>query len=105
MVAATPPLRTSSSSTRKDSDTRSSLSATNWSLNVPGNTIRWSVAIDPVTAIRTCTTPVLEGSRFEVVRAVGALPRQVDVGAAEVAVGGGRRVDRAQQVQVADDRG
>ena len=34
---------------------------------------------------------------------VGPLPRQIDVGAAEVAVRGGRRVDRAQQVQIADD--
>src|SRR5947209_13418873 len=43
----------SSSSTRNDSETRSSLSAISWSVNLPGNVIRWSVAIDPVTAIRT----------------------------------------------------
>src|SRR4051812_15158314 len=45
------------------------------------------------------------GQRPQRVGAVGALPRQVDVGAAEVAVRGGRGVDRAQQVEVADDRG
>src|SRR5262245_51739056 len=42
--------------------------------------------------------------RAQLVRPVGVLPRQVDVGAAEVTVRGGRRVDRAQQVEVADDR-
>src|SRR5215813_302467 len=56
MFAATPPRRISRSSTRNESDTRSSFSAMNWSTNRPGNVIRWSVAIDPVTAIRTATT-------------------------------------------------
>jgi hypothetical protein len=36
---------------------------------------------------------------------VGALPRQIDVGAAEVPVRRRLGVDRAQQVEVADDRG
>ena len=53
MLAATPPRRMASSSTRNDSETRSSLSAMSWSVNLPGNVIKWSVAIDPVTAIRT----------------------------------------------------
>src|SRR6516162_1147856 len=56
MFAATPPRRMSRSSTRKESDTRSSFSAMSWSTNRPGNVIRWSVAIDPVTAMRTATT-------------------------------------------------
>src|SRR5690349_4961636 len=53
ILPATPPRRISSSSTRNDSETRSSLSAMSWSVNLPGNVIRWSVAIDPVTAMRT----------------------------------------------------
>src|ERR1700684_2568550 len=35
--------------------------------------------------------------------AVGALPGEVGLGAAEVAVGRGLRVDRAEQVEVGDD--
>src|SRR5580704_9129712 len=53
MLAATPPRRIARSSTRNDSETLSSLSAMSWSVNLPGNVIKWSVAIDPVTAIRT----------------------------------------------------
>src|SRR5271169_1783626 len=53
MLAATPPRRMARSSTRNDSETLSSLSAMSWSVNLPGNVIKWSVAIDPVTAIRT----------------------------------------------------
>src|ERR1700734_3917550 len=41
---------------------------------------------------------------LEVIDLVETLPRQVDVGAAEVAVRGRRRVDRTQQVQVANNR-
>src|SRR6201986_2335753 len=41
---------------------------------------------------------------LEVVDLVETLPRQVDVGTAEVAVRGRRRVDRTQQGQIADDR-
>src|SRR4051812_26309696 len=41
---------------------------------------------------------------LQVVDLAQLFPRQVDVGAAEVPVGGGRCVDRTQQVQVADDR-
>src|SRR5271166_2599757 len=57
MLAATPPRRMASSSTRNDSETLSSLSAISWSVNLPGNVIKWSVAIDPVTAMRTVATP------------------------------------------------
>src|SRR3954469_25323909 len=39
------------------------------------------------------------------IRLVGALPREVAFVAAEVAVGGGLRVDRPAQVEVAEDRG
>ena len=53
MLAATPPRRMARSSTRNDSETLSSLSAMSWSVNLPGNVIKWSVAIDPVTAMRT----------------------------------------------------
>ena len=53
MFAATPPRRMSRSSTRNDSETLSSLSATSESENRPGKVIRWSVAIEPVTAMRT----------------------------------------------------
>src|SRR6266568_1755038 len=57
MLAATPPRRMAGSSTRNDSETRSSLSAMSWSVNLPGNVIKWSVAIDPVTAMRTALIP------------------------------------------------
>ena len=53
MLAATPPRRISRPSTRKDSDTLSILSGMNCSTNRPGNVIRWSVAMDPVIAMRT----------------------------------------------------
>src|SRR4029450_11553421 len=51
MLEATPPRRTTRSSTRKDSDTLCSWSAMSDSANLPGKCIRWSVAIEPVTAI------------------------------------------------------
>src|SRR5271169_5452428 len=57
MLAATPPRRMARSSTRNESETLSSLSAMSWSVNLPGNVIRWSVAIDPVTAMRTAAKP------------------------------------------------
>src|SRR5271166_5986189 len=57
MLAATPPRRMARSSTRNESETLSSLSAISWSVNLPGNVIKWSVAIDPVTAMRTVATP------------------------------------------------
>src|SRR5882757_4821105 len=41
---------------------------------------------------------------LELLGLVDPLPRQVDVGTAEVAVRGGRCVDRTEQVEVADDR-
>ena len=53
MLAATPPRRTSRSSTRNDSEILSSLSATRESANFPGKVMRWSVAIEPVTHTRT----------------------------------------------------
>ena len=57
MLAATPPRRTSRSSTRKDREILSSCSTTSESANRPVKVIRWSVAMDPVTAIlhRTAT--------------------------------------------------
>src|SRR5690625_4051695 len=45
------------------------------------------------------------GGRLQGRGAVGLLPGVLRVLAAEVAVGGGARVDRAQQVEVAHDRG
>src|SRR5581483_3389534 len=53
MFGPTPPRRTSSASTRNESETVCSWSATSWSANRPGKVIRWSVAIEPVTAMRT----------------------------------------------------
>src|SRR3984885_3940385 len=76
MFAATPPRRMASSSTRNESETLSSLSAMSWSVNLPGNVIRWSVAIDPVTAMRTAANPaasvegVAAGARTRGVRVV-----------------------------------
>src|SRR3954471_7678293 len=53
MFGATPPRRTTRSSTRNDSDTLCRCSASSWSENLPGKCIRWSVAIEPAT--RTLT--------------------------------------------------
>ena len=53
MLAAMPPRRTSRSSTRNDSEILSSWSTTSESVNRPSKVIRWSVAIEPVTAMRT----------------------------------------------------
>src|SRR5205823_14984157 len=45
------------------------------------------------------------GGGAEGVGLVGALPREVVVVAAEMAVGGGLGVDRAAEIEVTDDRG
>src|SRR3712207_2765907 len=49
MFAPAPPRCCTRSSTRKESETFSILPSTNWSVNLPGKVIRWSVAIEPVT--------------------------------------------------------
>src|SRR5262249_47348628 len=56
MLAATPPRRTTSSSTRKDSETLCNWSGRSCSANRPGKCMRWSVAIDPVTTIFMMTS-------------------------------------------------
>src|SRR4051812_10972475 len=53
MFAATPPRRTSSSSTRKLTERLASWSGSSCSANLPEKVMRWSVAMDPVTAICT----------------------------------------------------
>src|SRR5690349_11026392 len=53
MFAATPPRRISSSSARKESEILSSCSTTRESRKRPRKVMRWSVAMDPVTAIFT----------------------------------------------------
>src|ERR1700740_3351307 len=78
MCAATPPRRMASSSTRNDKETLSSLSAMSWSVNLPGNVIKWSVAIDPVTAIRTAL-PYPPGATSVEGIAAGAGTRRVRV--------------------------
>src|SRR3954470_8241914 len=57
MLPATPPRLMTRWSTRKDSETRSIWSARSWSANRPGKWVRWSVAMDPVTAIGTLRQP------------------------------------------------
>ena len=57
MFAATPPRRICKSSTKNDSDTLCNWSAINESLNRPGKVIKWSVATDPVIAMRTIGEP------------------------------------------------
>src|ERR1700743_3714285 len=52
MFPATPPRLISRSPTRNETEILSSFSAMKVSVNLPANIIRWSVAIDPVTAIR-----------------------------------------------------
>ena len=73
MFAPTPPRRTSRLSTRKERETVCSWSATNWSAKRPGKVIRWSVAMEPVTAIRTARTRSCEG-RGLTVNATGSAP-------------------------------
>jgi hypothetical protein len=51
MLAAIPPRRTTRSSTRKDSEMLCSWSGMSCSAKRPGKCIRWSVAMEPVTAI------------------------------------------------------
>ncbi|COW64745.1 Uncharacterised protein [Mycobacterium tuberculosis] len=53
MFPATPPRCITKSSTRKLSDTLCRCSGSSCSENRPGNRIKWSVAIEPVTAIVT----------------------------------------------------
>src|ERR1044072_4965739 len=101
MFAATPPRRTSSRSARNDSETRSRRSARRWSVTTPGNDIRWSVAMEPVTALRISALHRAE----QCLGAIGPLPGEVGEFADEVAVGRGLRVDRAQEVQVPHDGG
>jgi hypothetical protein len=53
MLAAIPPRWIARSSARNDKDNLSNWSTTSESENRPLNVIRWSVAIDPVTAMFT----------------------------------------------------
>src|SRR3954452_7982737 len=73
MFAAMPPRRTSRSSTRKDSEILSSWSTTKESVKRPSKVIRWSVAIDPVTAMRTGALRLSDGrtATWEDYRPVG----------------------------------
>src|ERR1700759_2586384 len=57
MFPATPPRLISRSPTRNDTEILSSFSAISVSVNLPANIIRWSVAIDPGTAIRMVWRP------------------------------------------------
>src|SRR3978361_2396399 len=61
MFAPAPPRCCTRSSTRKESETFSILPSTNWSVNLPGKVIRWSVAIEPVTT--TDMQATLSGER------------------------------------------
>src|SRR5690349_7938182 len=63
MLAATPPRRTTRSSTRKDSETLASWSASSCSENRPGKCIRWSVAIEPATSTGTSAPYAKAGPR------------------------------------------
>ena len=53
IFAAQPPRRTWRSSVRKDSEILASWSTTKESANLPAKVMRWSVAMEPVTAMRT----------------------------------------------------
>ena len=59
MLAPTPPRRTSRSSTRNDTDSALSFSGISASEKRPENVIRWSVATEPVTAIRPTAQAVV----------------------------------------------
>src|SRR6201996_73667 len=81
MFPATPPRLICRSPTRKDTEILSSFSAISVSVNLPPNIIRWSVAIDPVTAIR-----IVEG----LYSAIGALRPAVSVEGVAAGAGAGR---------------
>src|ERR1700739_2766953 len=87
MFPATPPRLISRSPTRNDTEILSSFSAMRVSVNLPANIIRWSVAIDPVTAIR-----IVEGlySAIGACRPAGSVERV----AAGAGTGRVRVVDR-----------
>src|SRR5918997_1634857 len=57
MLAPAPPRCCTRSSTRNDSDTFSIWPSTNCSVNFPGKVIRWSMAMEPVTATGTGALP------------------------------------------------
>src|SRR3954447_12018620 len=97
MFAPAPPRCCTRSSTRKESETFSIFPSTNWSVNLPGKVIRWSVAIEPV------TTTVMGGDSLRGTAATrSAGPRTGDEprGASSVGVSGpGRSVgQRATQL-------
>src|SRR5262245_47128605 len=75
MFAATPPRRTTRSSTRNDSDTVSSRSGSSCSTNRPGKRMRWSEAMEPETAIRV----IVVASVPVVVWFVGSFDRDAEV--------------------------
>src|ERR1700759_3956330 len=81
MFPATPPRLISRSPTRNDTEILSSFSAMRVSVNLPANIIRWSVAIDPVTAIR-----IVEG----LYSAIGAPRPAVSVEGVAAGAGTGR---------------
>src|ERR687886_322693 len=88
MVAATPPRRICRSGTRNDSATRCSCSTTRLSENRPSKAIRWSVAMEPVTAMRTGRHPTRVAPR------AGRAGRSVEAVAAGAAAARVRVVDR-----------
>src|SRR4051794_5802596 len=57
MFAPAPPRCCTRSSTRKERETFSIFPSTNWSVNLPGKVIRWSVAIEPVTRTDMRSSP------------------------------------------------
>src|ERR1700744_4632722 len=80
-----------------------SFSLTAWSLDLE-TTVRVSQTRDAAKDGRGPPRTGLEtGRRAQLPGALGALPGEVGLGPAEVPVGGGLRVDRAQQVQRVDD--
>src|SRR6266498_2073928 len=81
MLAPIPPRRTTRSSTRNDSDTLCSWSGSSCSANRPGKCMRWSVAIEPVTAIFIVApgvTAAKDSSPYRYPRHAAATHRTVD---------------------------
>src|SRR6187549_2233383 len=103
MFPATPPRRISRVSARKLTEILSSCSTTSESEKAPRNVMRWSVAMDPVTAI--CTTTNLPrragaAARGSVAHGCGRLegPCRCRQGPSRGGVAGGRPLASAEAV-------
>src|SRR5262245_33250925 len=99
MFGATPPRRTTRSSTRKDNEILCRCSASSCSLNLPGKCMRWSVAMEPLTRIGTMLHATQSGCENGKTAGPGSPGPAVPVGSAAERVAAGAA---ARGVRVVD---